>query len=226
MATKRPCPAKGSLISAADCGEQRGSRLQVPADEVRTELEAKPEFQLLDDDEIAPDDQPVARYAWLRKGESKQIEAALPEPFRHDNEESGVGTLGNVKLFAGRLVIETFSQVKQEFARRIIERYLGNRIAFEKESVVDVARQMADRMERGEDANDNTRFPHEKFLTDPVPSLDGATPLEAAGDPVLRPRLVELIKQHIHSVETNARQGGLALSIDWVVDRLGLHELE
>jgi hypothetical protein len=76
--------------------------------EVRTALESKPEFQLADDREIAPGEQPVAGYVWLRKGESKRIEKALPQPFRYDDEEAGVGTLGNVKLFPDRLVIETF----------------------------------------------------------------------------------------------------------------------
>jgi predicted nucleic acid-binding protein len=53
--------------------------------EVRTALESKPEFQLADDREIAPGEQPVAGYVWLRKGESKRIEKALPltEPIGH-----------------------------------------------------------------------------------------------------------------------------------------------
>jgi hypothetical protein len=242
-------------------------RLQGPIQEVRTVLESKPEFQLADDHEIAPDEQPATGYVWLRKGESKWIEEALPQPFRHDDEEAGVGTLGNVKLFLDRLVIETFSRLKQEFAKKMIERYLGNRITFEKESITDLAQQMADRIESGEEENDhvrvrrheqgepiemrgqtsgtaedsNKRLPkeqrqqlmeqffrshYEKFLVDPVPALDGASPVEAARDPQLRPRLVELMKGHIHGVETNARRDGLDLSIDWVVDRLGLHELQ
>jgi hypothetical protein len=31
MATKRPCPVKGGPISATDCGEQRGSKLECPS---------------------------------------------------------------------------------------------------------------------------------------------------------------------------------------------------
>jgi hypothetical protein len=239
-------------------------RLNAPVREVRAVLESKPEFELMDDCDAPADDQKVADYVWLRKGESKQIEEALPNPFRHDDDEPAIGTIGNVKLLADRLVLETFSRLKQEFAKETLERYLGNRIAFEKESITDLGQQMADRIESGEEGDDGRvqwqevseppgaskpdfgagssvpltketrqqmverfyRTHYEKFLVDSIPALDNATPVTAARDPLLRARLVELMKGHIQSVETNARKDGLNLNIGWVIDRLGLHELK
>lgn len=118
-------------------------RLLAPVDEVRAVIDLKPEFQPDDNRDAAAGDRPVVDYVWLRKGESKEIEKLLPEPFRHDDEENGSGALGNLKLFTDRLVVETFSRLKQEFAKETIERYLGNRISFEKESITDLAQQMA-----------------------------------------------------------------------------------
>jgi hypothetical protein len=209
-------------------------RLNAPAREVRALLESKPEFELLHDCDVPADDQKVADYVWLRRGESKQIEEALPNPFRHDDDEPAVGTIGNVKLLADRLVLETFSRVKQEVAKEILVRYLGNKIAFEKESITDLGQQMADRIESGEEGDDARfqwreaseppglskpdfaadssvplpkeirqqiaerfyRTHYEKFLGDPIPALDNVTPVAAARDPLLRPRLVELMKGH------------------------------
>lgn len=65
-----------------------------------------------------------------------------------------------------------------------------------------------------------------KFLDDAIPSLDGQTPRAAAKDAALRPRLVDLMKDHINSLEYNNRRDGTRLSLDEVLDELGLPELK
>jgi hypothetical protein len=66
---------------------------------------------------------------------------------------------------------------------------------------------------------------YQTFLTEQAAALDGLTPLAAAQDPAKRPALVELMKHHIHSVETRNRREGLNLRLDGVLEELGLREL-
>ena len=64
------------------------------------------------------------------------------------------------------------------------------------------------------------------FLDEKNPALDGSTPRAAARGPVLRPRLIELAKLHLHNLDRENREKGLDLSLDWVLDELGLAELK
>lgn len=64
------------------------------------------------------------------------------------------------------------------------------------------------------------------FLDAPVPELDGRTPRQAATEPDLRPRLVTIMKAHVCNLERRNRREGLNLSLDPVLDMLGLPELK
>ena len=66
---------------------------------------------------------------------------------------------------------------------------------------------------------------YERFLADGIPALDGMSPLDAARDMTMRPRLIELMKSHVSGVERQAMEKGIALNIDWVLQRLDLREL-
>jgi len=63
------------------------------------------------------------------------------------------------------------------------------------------------------------------FLDKSLEARDGSTPRAAAADPAQRPRLIEVMKQHIHGVEQRNRESGLDLELDWVIEELGLREL-
>ena len=69
------------------------------------------------------------------------------------------------------------------------------------------------------------RHHYEKFIADRIPALDGMTPMEAAQDLSMRPRLVELMKSHVNGIERQGAEKDLDLNIDWVLQRLGLREL-
>ena len=66
---------------------------------------------------------------------------------------------------------------------------------------------------------------YEKFLDDGIPMLDNMTPRQAAASPEMRPRLIELMKLHLHGIEQRSRDEGFALDLNWVLDELGLDEL-
>jgi hypothetical protein len=66
---------------------------------------------------------------------------------------------------------------------------------------------------------------YRRFLREPRPELGGLAPVAAARDPSGRGRLLELMKSHINRLERRSREEGVRLSIDWVLEELGLAEL-
>ena len=67
---------------------------------------------------------------------------------------------------------------------------------------------------------------YRQLLDHALPELDGLTLRQAAADPERRPRLVELFKRHLHNLERRNRREPVPLSIDWVLEELGLSELK
>jgi len=207
-------------------------------------LEKYPEFER-DDEGLEENDPPGTQYyVWLRVGESKAIEKEMPLAFQHeggDPEKVGVGTLGNVRLYSDQMVIEVFSKQKFAFAKRMIEKYFGSVVSFKKEMIVDVAKQLAEGQRERKELKEVDSVPPEvqqelmsnayknhyiKFLDDKVPALENATPREAAKSEKLRPKLIELMKAHIGSIEKQNKAKNVNIDINWVLDELGLVELK
>lgn len=67
---------------------------------------------------------------------------------------------------------------------------------------------------------------YRQLLDRALPELDGLTPRQAAADPAHRARVVELFKAHLHNLERRNRREPVPLSLDWVLDELGLSELK
>jgi len=63
------------------------------------------------------------------------------------------------------------------------------------------------------------------FLEDHIPALDHRTPREAAQDPVLRPKLIQLIKQRVRGHDDRNLQTGRTDDINWLLKDLGLTEI-
>ena len=192
-------------------------------------------------------------YSWLRRGQSKSLEKDMPLHFHHgDEREEGVGTVGNISLFPDKLIVETFTKQKHSFAKTMVKKFFGESLMLQKEMVVDLAKQEAARIEDDyEDYVQERILEKEKsssedippeilrellqkahkrhytvFLDDKIPALDNMTPRQAASDPQMRPRLIELMKQHLKGIEKENKDRGLGLNIDWVLDELALPELK
>jgi hypothetical protein len=63
------------------------------------------------------------------------------------------------------------------------------------------------------------------FLDESVPALDNRTPRAAARDPVLRPKLVQLMKQRIRGNDEHNLQTGRTDDLNWMLQELGLTEI-
>ena len=66
---------------------------------------------------------------------------------------------------------------------------------------------------------------YRKFPDEPVPMLGNATPREASRRKALRSKLIELMKIHIQGVEETNRREGTQISLDGLLEELGIPEL-
>ncbi len=65
----------------------------------------------------------------------------------------------------------------------------------------------------------------EGFADIPIPALDDRSPREAAAHPLLRPRLLDLMKRQVHMVDHQRRSNGVDFEINPLLDELGLVEI-
>jgi len=73
--------------------------------------------------------------------------------------------------------------------------------------------------------NDLLQAMERAFLADHIPALDHRTPREAAQDPLLRPKLIQLIKQRVRSHDERNLASGRTDDINWLLQELGLTEI-
>lgn len=63
------------------------------------------------------------------------------------------------------------------------------------------------------------------WLDAPLPGLDDKTPREAATDPALRPRLLQLLKDRVRELDEHNRRTGGTRDLNWMLRELGAEEL-
>jgi hypothetical protein len=64
-----------------------------------------------------------------------------------------------------------------------------------------------------------------EFLDHPLPVLENRTPRQAAGDPSLRPKLIQLLKSRVRSCDEMQRDKDVDYDVNWMLRELGLHEI-
>ena len=204
-------------------------------------LRSLPEFE--PDDEPSEDNLPESdSFVWLRRGESKRIEASMPEAFRHsDDESAGVGVLGRISVGRTEVMVQTMGRLKSDFARARLAEIFGPQLRFERDSRINLALQMAERIERegsvGGDV-DLADFPskrqskldpeippeakaqliraamerHYQGLADAkLPIFGGHSAREAARDPVSRPKVVSWVKDQWNNTIELGKRDGILL---------------
>lgn len=213
-------------------------------EEILGMLSSLPDFER--DDEHDGEDGGIV-FDWLRRGESKVLEEQMPTALRHPDEaRDGTGALAKLTLFDERLVVEAFGKQKFRFAKKMLKKYCGHRIRFLEESKKDLKESLLRRMEEADPEGDDGGNSHDdipldtkrtvirkyheshyrRFLDDPVPMLENKSPRQAARERGMRPKLIELMKLHIHGIDQRNRREDLGLDMEWVLDELGLEELK
>ncbi len=256
-----------SMIRGLDfCRAIAQFKMNAPYGEIAAALASKPEMQPTEPKAGDGFDKPLLEFAWVRRGESKALEKEMIAQFQHSDSDESVGGLATLRVYADRMVLETFSRQKYDFARGLLEQWFGTKLSFQSESIEDVAKMMAKKgieesrtpgaattvspyaiLASGSKTPDARQVPQStpippelargaiqafyddryrrKFADEPVPMLDNATPREASRRKDLRPRLIELMKIHIQGIEETNQREGTQLSLDWLLDELGVPEL-
>lgn len=183
-------------------------------------------------------------FLWKRCGESKKIEEKMPEVFRHEEDGEQFGIVGNLILRKDSLLIEARKKQMFTFAMKMARHFFGDLITLRKKAERDLAKEMAAkdfkpalREEKSENKipaeikekilHDYMEKHYRKFIDAGNTRLYGMTPRQASRKPEMRATLLDLMKEHIHMNETNARQEGISpISLDWLLDELNLGELK
>jgi hypothetical protein len=167
----------------------------------------------------------------------------------------GRPTLGRVLFGSGMVRLEGGGEDRACRMQESFEGRVGRTVAFESRRVDDVGRQMIARDARPFDpalvppclldhaphfetsvqlvdtratvsADDLMRDQRRKWLDEPVPLLAGKTPRQAASDPVLRPKLISLVKEVIRRADRVGLEKGSFEDEGWMAAELGLAELD
>lgn len=222
-------------------------RMECPPEEVMAVLDARPDFERAPQADCrAMSPSATAGYDWLALGESacyrerETVSGGIVFDV-HDNRRM-VRHLASLAIEGETLRLTAISGSRHEFCKDLLDRCFGPKLILSRERVVDTAKQVMDREAPAHEAHAPSapldqdpgqrgaleaafrRF-YERFLDDRVPALDHMTPRQAATDPDMRPRLVELMKQHVYGAEARRMEQNLDCSIDWVLRELGLDEL-
>lgn len=239
---------KERSLRAMDCHICRGFyAFKTHGGHVKEILDTKPDFVYHGDKH---DDAlwPSLVYYWLCSGESSEFKKDFRSGLNYFNGQENIPVIGTVFLGEKELMIQALSKRNFEYLKNKIQTGWGSLLEFKRESIIDLAQQMADRVAKGEPiipkeerkAKERDPFSpetrelikiqqirehYEKFLELPVPALDGMTPMQAAKRNTMRPKLIELMKYHIHNVESMNRKDKTSIDISWVFKKLGLNEL-
>lgn len=177
-------------------------RLQVPAAEIEEVLRGKPDFE--PDPAGNPDPNALARFVWLRQGESVQYDKDRPEgtSLRTDASMDGVETLGNLQLFPDRLVFEAFAKSKYDFGRRQLEQYLGDRIKLDDEQIQNMVELFRERNQLAEfvDPAENAVYGDETDPDSEGTPVDAGRPAQnAPNQPAAPPQMQREMVQKAHA---------------------------
>ena len=255
-----------SMLRAMDfCRAIARYKMNVPQPRIAEVLASKRELEPVDPEAGDGFDKPLQQFVWLRRGESKALEKEMTAQFQHSDADGSVGGLATLRVYSDRVVLEALSRQKYDFARQLLDQWLGTQISLEAESIEDLAKIMAEKRSlegpmpgsstevspyavfaSGSKTSEARRAPvsppmppelareairafyeerYRKFPDEPVPMLGNATPREASRRKALRPRLIELMKVHIHGIEETNHRKGTSISLDWLLDELGIPEL-
>ena len=223
--------------------------LEAPLDEVQAAIEGAGDFrEEKEDGEEAPEAGKILRFAWEPPATGSSDASADPhgQPVVRLTEGMLVADAGTpeardavkarlVEVLAGKASPREDSSIDlMEFLAAM--RKEQNLVETAQEQIYGQAEAASGsgpsgapgevNSDGGADVAEELREHYTGLLDRQLESLDGRTPREAAGIPSLRPRLLAWGKQHVHTVDARAREMGLPLSIDWVLDELGLPELK
>jgi tetratricopeptide (TPR) repeat protein len=189
-------------------------------------------------------------FAWLRTGPAKRWVKEGPRPEHgvmvttqrmEDPRTPGLTSLATLTVERDRLTVEAFSAERLAWVKGRLTELAGDAVSLRADVVEDPWRKIgatprSDRsrkesMEISPEVEANFLGPmlHRHFKTwldDAIPALEGYTPRSAAKDPRLRPRLIQLLREHENQQDRARQRGELWYDIGWMWQELGISRQE
>jgi hypothetical protein len=142
--------------------------------------------------------------------------------------------LGRVSVSPDQLRLETYSVEHALLGKDVLEAALPGRLQHRLTSSTPIEPRLVDQMEDNEEESDLppelAREALEQFLTryyrewmdEPIPALGGRTPRLAARLELMRPQVMDLLRDIEHVMDRDRRAGRPAIDIGWMRRELGL----
>lgn len=116
-----------------------------PGDDIEAVFKSKPDFRA-EEPESEPDMPSLkASFTWLPQGESAEFIQQQPNAELAEAKSGATGIIGSVRLYPDGVLLETPSRQKFEFAKKMVEKYFGNLLRFQREKIVNLAQQAMER---------------------------------------------------------------------------------
>lgn len=189
-------------------------------------------------------------FAWLRTGPANRWVKEGPQPEHgvmvttqrmEDPQTPGVTSLATLTVERDRLTVEAFSAERLAWVKGRLAELAGEALSLRADVVEDpwrkigaTTRSEGPPKESAEIAPEvQARFlaqslhrHYKGWLDDAIPALEGTTPRSAAKDPLLRPKLIQLLREHENQQDRARQRGELWYDIGWIWQELGISRQE
>ncbi|HSB82322.1 MAG TPA: SEC-C metal-binding domain-containing protein, partial [Candidatus Methylomirabilis sp.] len=212
-----------------------------------TTMAAAPDFE----ETTGPDEPAGARhFAWIRIGPAERYvkQAALPAEGLMLNTQrldadgkAGIPGLASLTIDGNDLAVETMSTERLAWAKARLAELAGDAILLRADVIEDPMEKLRTMPEgrRGREASSEippevqTRLLgqtlHRHFtawLDQEIPALDGRTPRQAARDVLLRPKLIQLLREIENAQDRERQHGKPWYDAAWMWETLGIRRTE
>jgi hypothetical protein len=171
----------------------------------------------------AGEDETALAYVWLLTGRSRVPEVAVTKgmmlrtEWRSESGESSYRSLGDIRLWAGRLELICFSKERLEAGKKLLRKTMGRLLihlgdeyqdledavaSAESSPLRDIPSEMDPAITR-----QIQKQLRDDWLNAPLAALGDRSPREAARDPAMREQLDEMFKA-LEYIEEQKRQAG------------------
>jgi hypothetical protein len=192
----------------------------------------------------------MRHFAWLRTGAAERYVKAAPRPadgisltsqrLDADGNELAPG-LATLTLEGDRLTVETMSAERLAWAKARLADLVGSAIRMREDVVEDPTERIRSTPEPSVAEATSSEIPPEiqarllgqmlhrhytAWLDQQIPALDGRTPRQAARDVLLRPRVVQLLREIENHQDRERQQGKPWYDAAWMWGALGIPRTE
>ena len=158
-----------------------------------------------------------------------------------DPRTPGLTSLATLTVTRDRLTVEAFSAERLAWVKGRLTELAGEAVSLRADVVEDAWRKIGATARSGRSGKQSAEISPEvearflapmlhrhykTWLDDAIPALEGKTPRTAAKDARLRPKLIQLLREHENQQDRARQQGELWYDLAWMWQELGISRQE